>query len=474
MSQDDDPHATAGDPDAVVDLSSPRRIHVVGVGGAAMNGIATVLATMGHAVSGSDLAESPVLDRLRGQGIAVSVGHDADHVPPGVELVAVSTAIPPTNPELLEARRRGVTVSSRAGVLGAIAAQRRSVAVAGTHGKTTTSSLLAAILERGGVRPSFIIGGEVLDFDGGARWDDGELFVTEADESDGTFLELPRRAAIVTSIEPDHLDHYGGDFERLLAAFKTFLADTSGPTVVCADDVYAAELGRAVGSIGYGEATDADYRIEVHEGPGLGIDFSVHHDGSRVATVHLPLSGGYNARNACGALAMATELGVPVDVSVAALEAFRGVARRFERRGEVGGVTFIDDYAHIPTEVAGAVRAAVDGGWRRVVAAFQPHRYSRTEALWPSFADAFEGADLLAITDVYPAGEPPRPGVSGKLVVDAVLERHPWKRVAYLPTLDDLVGFLARELRPGDLCLTLGAGDLTTVPDAVQARLRSA
>jgi UDP-N-acetylmuramate--alanine ligase len=322
------------------------------------------------------------------------------------------------------------------------------------------------------MHPSFIIGGEVHAMGTGAVWDRGEWFVVEADESDGTFLSLPRRAALVTNVEPDHLEHWGG-FEPLRRAFADFLAATEGPTVVCADDPVAAELAAATGAVTYGTAEGARYRIGDLERSGDGTTF-VLHDGDRVlGRLALPIPGAHNARNAAGAVAMALELGAPFAAAAAAMGAFTGVARRFQRRGEAAGVTFIDSYDHLPSETQAALGAATDGRWDRIVCVFQPHRYSRTATLWPTFGDAFVGADVLVVTDVYASGEAPRPGVSGKLIVDAVLGSHPWQRVVYLPHRGDLVAFLERELRAGDLCLTLGAGDLTTLPDEVLAVLRA-
>jgi len=245
-----------------------------------------------------------------------------------------------------------------------------------------------------------------------------------------------------------------------------------GPVVLCLDDPGAAALAAsAVHPVTYGTDAASDYRIEDVTAAGTGVAFVLCHGGQRV-DVTLPAAPGlHNARNGAAALALAQELGVPLEVAAAGLATFRGVARRFEVRGEAGGVTLVDSYDHLPTEVAAALAAARAGSWRRVVCCFQPHRYSRTEALWPTFAHAFTDADVLAVTDVYPAGEAPRPGVSGKLIVDAVLDAHPWATVAWLPTLDDLTAYLAASLRDGDLCLTLGAGDLTTVPDRVLALL---
>jgi UDP-N-acetylmuramate--alanine ligase len=454
-------------------LAQPHAVHVVGVGGAGMSAIASVLAAMGHRVTGSDLKDSRGLDRLRASGVQVALGHDAGHLDAEVDLVAVSTAIPSTNAEVVAAGQRGIPVLRRAEILAAIAATRSTVAVAGTHGKTTTSSMLALVLVEAGLHPSFIIGGEVNEIGSGAVWDDGAWFVVEADESDGTFLELPRRAAVLTNVEPDHLEHWGG-VEGLVAAFERFGRETDGPVVVCADDEEAARIGAEVGALTYGTAADADYRMVGLTSTRLGSRFAVHHEGTVVAEVALPLTGAHNARNACAALVAGLQLGATADAAVAALGRFAGVARRFQFRGEASGVTFVDDYAHLPTEVRAALAAGRDGGWDRIVAVFQPHRYSRTAALWADFAEAFDDADLLVVTDVYPSGEAPRPGVTGKLVADAVLDARPRRRLAYLPTLTDVAGYLAGELRAGDLCLTLGAGDLTDVPDRVLDRLGAA
>ena len=454
----------------MLDLATPRRVHVVGVGGAGLSAIATVLAGMGHRVTGSDLKDSPGLTRLRAAGVAVTVGHRAENLG-DAEAVAVSTAIPPTNPEVVAAGERGVPVLRRAEVLAAIAATRRTVAVAGTHGKTTTSSMLALVLSEAGMRPSFVVGGELNEIGSGAVWDDGEWFVVEADESDGTFLELGAEAALVTNVEPDHLEHYGS-WAALRDAFRRFVAAAPGPRVVCADDAEAAAVADAVGGcVTYGTAAGADWRMVDVRAERAGVSFDLVHGDEVVGRVALPVPGVHNARNAAGALVTAVALGAPVDAGLRALARYAGVARRFQFRGEAAGVTFVDDYAHLPTEVRAALAAARAGGWRRVVCVFQPHRYSRTAALWQDFADAFDDADVLVLTDVYAAGEAPRPGVTGALLVNAVLDAHPWRRLAYFPRRSELVPFLARELRPGDLCLTLGAGDLTSVPDEVRAAL---
>lgn len=449
------------------DLRVPTSIHVIGVGGAGMSAIATVLAGMGHRVSGSDIKESSGLERLRALGVDVHIGHAAENLAPDLEYVTVSTAVPDSNLEVRVARERHIPVLRRAEILASIAATRRTIAVAGTHGKTTTSSMLALALRAADRRPSFIIGGDVNEIGSGAVWDEGDWFVVEADESDGTFLELPRQAGVVTNVEPDHLEFYGS-VAAMEAAFERFLAETDGPRVVCADDAVALRLGRSCGAVTYGTSEDADWRMVDLVSTATGSTFVLYEGERAVGKVHLPLAGAHNARNACAALVTCLVLGAPFEPVADALARFAGVARRFEHRGEAGGVTFIDDYAHLPSEVRAALAAARDGGWRRIVCVFQPHRYSRTAALWQDFADSFEHADVVVLTDVYAAGEAPRPGISGKLLVHAVLDAHPWARVVYLPRRSDLAPFLQRELRPGDLCLTLGAGDLSSLPDELR------
>lgn len=456
---------------ARLDLTRPRNVHVVGVGGAGMSAIATVLADMGHTVTGSDLKASAGLERLRSRGLEVVVGHAADNLG-AVDAVTISTAVPANNPEVVAARERGIPVLRRADALAAISSTRRTLAVAGTHGKTTTSSMLALVLVEAGMHPSFIIGGDVNEIGTGAVWDAGEWFVVEADESDGTFLELGAEVAIVTNIEPDHLEYYGS-YEALLDAFSRFLADAAGPRIVCADDEVAARIGREVGAVSYGFADDADYRLVDPALERNGTTFTLRHAGEDLGRVHLPVPGRHNALNAAAALVAGLELGAPFAAGQAAIERFAGVARRFEFRGETGGITFVDDYAHLPTEVEAALEAASEGAWGRVVCVFQPHRFSRIADLWQDFGGAFGEADRLVVTDIYPAGEAPRPGISGKLIVNAVLDADPWRPLAYLPKRPDLVPYLSSVLRPGDLCLTLGAGDLTSLADEVQAAMRS-
>ena len=433
-----------------------------------MSAYATVLVAMGHTVSGSDLKDSPTLDRLRAQGVSVKVGHAPENVSE-VDAVAVSTAIRSTNPEVLAAQERGVPVLRRAELLAAISATRRSVAVSGTHGKTTTSSMLALVLVEAGMRPSFIVGGDVNEIGSGAAWSDGEWLVVEADESDGTFVELKAEAVVVTSVEPDHLDYYGTP-AAIESAFTQFLT-APGVKVVSADEPTAARLGRAAGAVTYGCAEDADYRITNLTQGRSSVAFDVTRGDSTLGRLELPVPGLHNAQNATAAAVTATLLGADFGAAAHALARFGGVARRFQFRGEAGGVTFVDDYAHNPGKVQAVLAAAKGGDWKRVVCVFQPHLYSRTADLAEQFGSAFEDADVVVITDIYGAREEPRPGVSGKLIVDAIAESDPGKRVLWLPRHADLLRVVPSVLRPGDLCLVAGAGDITQLPEELLAAM---
>ena len=452
---------------AELDLSRPRQLHIVGVGGTGMSAIATALAAMGHHVTGSDIKSSAGFERLRSLGVTTFVGHDASHLA-GAEVVTVSTAIPPNNLEVVEAQRRGIPVLRRAETLSAITAARPTISIAGTHGKTTTASMLALVLLEGGLRPSYIIGGDINEVGAGAAWGEGPWLVVEADESDGTFLELHTSLAVLTSVAPDHLEHYGS-MATLENAFARFLDGAGAGRIVCADDAVALRLGREGGALTYGTSAEADYRITDVSTARSSSRFTLVTGGTGLGEVRLAVPGVHNARNACGALAVALSIDVPFEVARRALGRYGGVARRFEFRGERGGVTYVDDYAHLPGEVASTLEAAAAGGWNRIIAVFQPHRYSRTATIWAEFADAFVGADRLVITEIYAAGEAPRPGVSGRLILEAVLNAHPEQAAVFLPGRQEVVDYLKKILQPGDLCLTLGAGDLTVVPDELMA-----
>lgn len=459
-------------PESGLDLAVPRRIHVTNVGGAGMSAVATLLVQMGHRVSGHDPADhTPFVEPLRDLGVVVTTGMERQPLSAEVEAVVVSTATPTDDPDVVDATDREIPVLHRSKALAAICQQRSVVAVAGTHGKTTTSALLATLLEGAGAQPGWVIGARVAGLGSSAAWGGSGPLVVEADESDGTFLALGAASAIVTNVEADHLEHWGSE-EALRSAFHDFVAAIEGPTVLCLDDPGSADLVRSARHpVTYGIGVASDYLVSGVSQQGTGVAFTVAHDGQSVE-VQVPAAPGiHNARNAAAVLALAHQLGVPLAQGAEALGAFRGVARRFEVRGEVGGVVLVDSYDHLPTEVAAALAAARGGGWARVVCCFQPHRFSRTASLWRAFADAFVDTDLLVITDIYPAGERARPGVRGKLIVDAVLDAHPRQRVVWLPTLGDTAAYLTVTLRPGDLCITLGAGDLTSVPDVLIERL---
>ena len=471
------PDVSGRRPDSPLDLSAPRQVHVVNVGGAGMSAVATLLAEMGHAVSGHDVADTPFVAPLLALGVQVTVGPDRPPLPETTDVVVTSTATPEDDRDVTVARARGLPVVHRSVALGAICARRQTVAVAGTHGKTTTSALLATILDGAGRSPGWVVGAPIAGLGRSAAWGGDGPLVVEADESDGTFLALGAHAAIVTNVEPDHLEHWGS-VDGLHGAFRRFVSALDGPAVLCGDDPGSAVLAAvAAEPVTYGQAPGTDYRVTAVEPWGTGVRFRLDHRDETVEVTLPAAPGAHNAANATGALALAHRLGVSLADGAKVLSGFAGVARRFEPRGEAVGVTLIDSYDHLPTEVRAvlaAARAGVDDGrWQRIVCCYQPHRYSRTAALWRDFADAFVDADLLAITDVYPAGEASQPGVTGKLLVDAVLEAHPWAHVAYLPQLDDVLVWLRTVLRPGDLCLTLGAGDLTTLPPRILAMLES-
>jgi UDP-N-acetylmuramate--alanine ligase len=451
------------------DPAQPRHVHVVGIGGAGMSAIATVLATMGHTVSGSDLRASAVTDRLSAAGIRVAIGHGADNVA-GADVVTASPAVSADNPELVEARRRRLTVVDRAEALAGVASLKRSIAVAGTNGKTTTASMLALVLVEAGLRASFVVGGDLCGVGTNAVWDDGEWLVVEADESDGSFLALEPEIGVVTNIEPDHLDHYGS-FDALRAAFDRFCA-SAGHRVVGGDDEVAAAIGRSRGADLVGRGPQCTHRITDLEVARSSVAFDLHFpDDSPVVHLDVPVPGAYNAANAAVATVAAVAAGAPVSAAASALVRFGGVARRFEFRGSARGVTVVDDYGHLPGEVRAVLAAARSGGWRRVVAVFQPHRFTRTVELGHAFGPAFADADVVVVTDVYPAGEPPIPGVSGQVVADAVQDSFPDKPVHYVAVRTEIARFVAELVEPGDLCLTLGAGDLTTMPDELLSEL---
>lgn len=450
------------------DLTEWRSAHLIGIGGAGMSGIARLLLARGVAVTGSDLKESRTLDGLRSK-TEIFVGHRAEQIG-NPDAVVVSTAIPPDNPELQEARRRGIPVVTRAQVLAALTQGHRTVAVAGTHGKTTTTSMITVMLSGIGSAPTFVVGGDLNEIGSGAGVGSGDIFVAEADESDGSFLLLHPDIALITNIEEDHLDFYAGreEIERAFAAFakqaETVIAWWDDPGVRSA-------LRGATNVIREGSSPDYDVVVASWEPLPMGARGRIDVLGTAV-DVELSVPGEHNVRHAAEALAVAALLGLPLDRAAEALASFTGVRRRFDLRGEAGGVRFVDDYAHHPSEVRVVLQTARIGGPGRIVAVFQPHRYTRTASMWRELGESMAGADVAVITDVYAAGEPPIPGVTGKLLVDALAEVAPGKRVIYVPRRSDVPWLLAREVRKGDLVMTMGAGDITMVGEETLERLR--
>lgn len=463
----------APEPGMDLDLTTPRTLHVVGAGGAGMSALAAVLTEMGHTVSASDIKDGRRLERLRVLGTTVHVPQAASNVPADADAVIVSTAIPDHNVEVRAARNAGIPVVHRGEALGALTATRRAIGVAGTHGKTTTSSMITLILRFAGLAPSFVIGSELNEVGTNGAFDVGEHLVVEADESDGSFLRLDLDVAVVTNVDHDHL-WFWGTYERMTDAFARYVDGARSLRVLCIDDSTTARLARVhPDAVTYGYAEGATYRGVGYEPSGAGSRVAVIVRGVEVGVLELPVRGAHHAQNALAATAVTMELGVPFEIARRALANFGGVARRFQARGEIGGATIVDDYALLPPEIAATIRAAREGPWARIVAVFQPFRYVRTAAMWSEFADAFVDADRVVLTDVCGAGdEEPVPGVTGHLLVQAVLDAHPDFPVVYLPRRADLVAHVPASVRPGDLILTLGGGDITTLADDLLAARR--
>ncbi|MGH0038134.1 MAG: UDP-N-acetylmuramate--L-alanine ligase [Myxococcota bacterium] len=449
-------------------------VHFVGIGGVGMSGIALLLHDQGYRITGSDLRDGPVCARLRDRGIAVAIGHEAGHVGDADALV-YSSAIPVGNPELREAERRGIPVIPRAEMLGEMMRLKDGIAVAGTHGKTTTTSLVAHLLEAAGLDPTAVIGGRVRSAGAvtGARSGGGDWLVAEADESDGSFLRLSPVVAVVTNVEPEHLDHYG-DFAAVQAAFVDFANSVPfwGAVVVCIDHpgVQAIRPRITRRAVTYGFSSQAEWCARNVRPAPPGSVFEVVRGGRLLGEVVLPLPGRHNVANSLAALAVADELEVPFERAAPALADFPGVERRFETLGEARGIRVVDDYGHHPTEIRATLAAARAVHPGRVVAVFQPHRYSRTRDLFDDFATAFNDADRVWVTEVYAAGEAKIPGAEGAPLADAI-RAHGHRDVHFVGDLDALPVALVGELEAGDLVLTLGAGNVSQVGRALLALL---
>jgi UDP-N-acetylmuramate--alanine ligase len=454
-------------------LGRTKKIHFVGIGGIGMSGMAELLLNQGFTVSGSDLKTTPITRRLEGLGVAIRRGHDPEHVR-GRDVVVFSSAVWPTNPEVEEAKRLQIPVIPRNEMLGELMRIKYAVAVAGSHGKTTTTSLVATVLGRGGLDPTFLVGGRLNAWGTNARLGASNYFVAEVDESDGKFVDLPPTLTVTTNIDAEHLDHYR-DVRDIQDAFVTFMNRVPffGGNVVCLDEESIREilprLERRV--LTYGLESEAEVRGTVRGRDPEGIRVEVQARNSTLGEMTLRIPGRHNVANALAAVTVGLELEIPFEKIRRALESFAGVGRRFEVKGEAGGVLVVDDYGHHPTEIAVTLAGAKENFERRTVVAFQPHRYSRTQALYREFGRSFDDADVLFVTDVYPAGERPIEGVTSKLIVDE-LERRGHDGVHSVGGIDELMAEVVGVLRAGDVFITLGAGDIGEVGDRVLGALR--
>lgn len=458
---------------AIPSLDGIALVHMIGIGGAGMRNLARLLLARGVSVGGSDLKDSNGLDELRDLGARIAVGHDAASMG-DPDVVIISSAIGERNVELVQAHKRAIPVWARAQALAALAADRRAVAVCGTHGKTTTTSMLAVVLEHAGLDPTFLVGGDLNESGSGARSGEGDVFAFEADESDGSFLLTDPSIGVVTNIEVDHIDFYPGGRAEIEAAFAAFMMRCD-QVVACVDDPgvrsAVALAGGSASIVSYGRGEGTEWRLAVEDaGPG-GAAGSVTDPRGNSTAVRLRVDGAHNLLNATAAMATAALLGVEPYVAAETLASFTGVHRRFELRGRARGADFYDDYGHVPTELSVTLDVARRTGPRRVIAVFQPHRYSRTQALWRELGASLTEADIVVVTDVYGADQDPIPGVTGKLVVDGVAEAAPGTRVVYLPHRHDVVSFLNGEVKDGDLVITMGCGDVWMLADAALERI---
>ena len=440
------------------------RVHFVGIGGIGMSGIAEVLLNLGYRVSGSDLKESEVTRRLAGLGAVISYGHRAENLV-SADVVVISSAVKRDNPEVTAAKVKKIPVIPRAEMLAELMRLKYAVAVAGSHGKTTTTSMVATVLAAAGLDPTAVVGGKVNVLDSNAKLGKSELMVVEADESDGSFLRLHPSITIVTNIDPEHLDHYG-TVDALQAAFIEFCNRVPfyGLNVLCLDHpTVQAMLPRIEKRfVTYGRAHTADYRLEDVRLEGFSTRFRAFRREAELGEFTVKMVGAHNASNALSVIAVAEEMEIPLQTVRDALAQFGGVQRRFTVRGEAQGITVVDDYGHHPAEVRATLAGARRAFGRRLVVAFQPHRYTRTRDLMTEFATAFNDADVLFLTEVYAAGEEPIPGVSGRSLADA-LRAHGHPSVSLVEKRADLPNAMLPQLRPGDLVITLGAGDITQV-----------
>lgn len=454
-------------------LPGVRSVHLVGVGGAGMSALAKLLVQSGIRVSGSDMRDGLELRALADLGVDTWAGHQPGRIG-DVDLVVASSAIPDHDPELDAARARQVVVWKRPDLLEGITSFLPTIGPTGTHGKTTTTAMLVLGARAAGIDPSFVVGGEMIDLGTNAHRGEDPLFILEVDEAFGTFERVHLDGLVVTNVEPEHLDYFGsaGSMET---TFSEVATRVNGPVLFCVDDpgsmrVMAAALRHGVTGLGYGFGEKAVWRIQKLVEDPASVRFTLGGPGTSL-NVSVPRPGRHIASNAAGAIALLAEMGHDPHQAAEGLSAFRGVRRRFEHRGTVGGVTMIDDYAHHPTEVETMVRVAMAAGYRRVVAVFQPHLYTRTELLYREFGRALSSADRVVVSDIYAAREAPIPGVTGELIANAVAKTA--GDVIYAPHRADLAALLAEMVEPGDLVLTMGAGDITLLPTELAALLEA-
>jgi UDP-N-acetylmuramate--alanine ligase len=446
-----------------------RHAHFVGIGGIGMSGLAEILRTMEFDVSGSDLKPNDITRRLEGMGVRVDLGHRAENVEKA-DVVVYSSAIDPTNPEIVRARQLEIPIIPRAEMLAELMRVKYCVLMAGSHGKTTTTSLVATVLRQAGLDPTVVVGGKVNALGSNAKLGEGDLFVAEADESDGSFLKLTPTIGVITNIDAEHLDHYG-THENVKDAFVAFANKIPfyGLAVLCLDHPHVQSILPRLTRrhVTYGVSRQADYRAKNAEFSGLETHFECVRRGASLGRFTVKMPGHHNVLNALSVIAVADELEVPLDVVREAISGFHGVQRRFTlvgqpilaREGKRGDVMVIDDYGHHPAEIEATLDAAQRGFDRRVVVAFQPHRYTRTATLFDDFTRAFNKADLVIVTEVYAAGEQPIPGASGEALAEAI-RAHGHHAVRYVPDKRDVSSALLHEVRPGDLVIALGAGDI--------------
>ncbi len=444
------------------------KIHFVGIGGIGMSGIAEVLLNLGYKVSGSDLRRSEITDRLAGLGGEIFYGHTRENIA-GADVVVISSAVKEDNPEVLEAKEYLIPVIPRAEMLAELMRMKYGIAIAGTHGKTTTTSMVATLLGHGGVDPTIVIGGRLNSLGTNARLGQGKFLVAEADESDGSFLKLSPTIAVVTNIDADHLDFYSG-IDEIRDTFVEFINKVPffGLAVLCLDNGNVAGIIPRVKKrfITYGLSAQADFRAIDVRLEGFTTSFAVQYRGERLGEISFRLPGAHNVLNALASVAVAMELNIPFPVIQEGFQAFGGVGRRFQVKGEVDGIMVVDDYGHHPTEIR-ATLAAAKGGWeRRLVVVFQPHRYTRTKELFEEFVKAFYDADVLILTDIYPAGEQPIEGVTSEALAKS-LRMHGQKDVTCISSKEEIVDHLLRILKPDDILLTLGAGNIWQTGEAL-------